>query len=84
MNVWEKVLELLFPRRCPFCGKVTGGALLCEQCRAAATGIRLPVSPGVLEAMRYIVYCEPKKLFSFDVGIDSKIKQDVEEVVVVR
>ena len=34
MNVWEKVLELLFPRRCPFCGKVTGGALLCDDCKS--------------------------------------------------
>ena len=34
MNVWEKVLELLFPRRCPFCGKVTGGVLLCDDCKS--------------------------------------------------
>ncbi len=35
MSVWEKILDLLFPRRCPFCGKVTGGALLCAACAAA-------------------------------------------------
>ena len=39
MNFREKVLELLFPRRCPFCGKVTGGALLCAACAA-----KLPVT----------------------------------------
>ena len=25
----------------------------------------MPVTPGVLAAMRYVVYCEPKRLFSF-------------------
>ena len=50
---------------------ISGGALLCEKCRAGAEGIRLPVSATVLDAMRYIVYCEPKKLFSFDIGADS-------------
>ena len=63
---------------CHVCGSqavtlldLTGGALLCEKCRAAADGIRLPVNPTVLDAMRYIVYCEPKKLFAFDIGTDS-------------
>ena len=63
---------------CHICGSqepvlldISGGALLCEKCRSASEGIRLPVSPAVLEAMRYIVYCEPKKLFSFDVGAES-------------
>ena len=29
------LMDLLFPRRCPFCGKVTGGgALLCAKCAA--------------------------------------------------
>lgn len=35
MNIWDQVLELLFPHRCPFCGAVTeGGALLCAPCAA--------------------------------------------------
>ena len=34
MNRWKYVLDILFPRRCPFCGKVTdGGALLCAKCK---------------------------------------------------
>ena len=60
---------------CHVCGSqqptmldLSGGAMLCGNCRNAASGIRLPVTPGVLEAMRYIVYCEPKKLFAFTVG----------------
>ena len=28
----------------------------------------MPVTVSVLEAMRYICYCDPKKLFSFHVG----------------
>ena len=31
-------------------------------------GIRMPVTPGVLEAMRYICLCEPKKLLAFQIG----------------
>lgn len=50
---------------------ITGGAMLCEKCRSVTEGIRLPVAESVLEAMRYIIYCEPKKLFSFDIGTDS-------------
>ena len=50
---------------------ISGGAMLCEKCRSATEGIRLPVAESVLEAMRYIIYCEPKKLFSFDIGTDS-------------
>lgn len=49
----------------------SGGTLLCEKCGANAVGIRMPVPPGVLEAMRYIVYCDSKKLFSFEVSADS-------------
>ena len=63
---------------CHICGSqepvlldLSGGALLCEKCRGGAEGIRLPLSATVLDAMRYIVYCEPKKLFSFDVGAES-------------
>lgn len=57
---------------CHICGSQTpmffdlsGGALLCEKCRNTTDGIRLPVCLSVLEAMRYIVYCDSRKLFSF-------------------
>lgn len=63
---------------CHICGSqdvtmldISGGMLLCNKCLPGAQGIRLPVSGAVLDAMRYIVYCEPKKLFSFDIGADS-------------
>ena len=45
---------------------LSSGLLECRDCRSADSGgIRLPVSPGMLEAMRYICFCDPKKLFSF-------------------
>ena len=50
---------------------IAEGHLECTACRGASTGIRMPVSPGVLEALRYIVYCDPKKLLSFDISDDS-------------
>ena len=63
---------------CRVCGSqepkffdISGGALLCDSCRSAASGIRLPVAPAVLEAMRYISYCDPKKLFAFEIGQES-------------
>lgn len=63
---------------CHICGSqepcyfdISGGVLLCDQCKESAVGIRLPVSSAVLEAMRYIVYCSSKKLFSFEIGEES-------------
>ena len=63
---------------CHICGNQTpalfdlsGGALLCQNCRGHASGIRIPVNPGILDAMRYIVYCDPKKLFAFSIGTEN-------------
>ena len=64
---------------CPKCGSLnpnrfdlSAGGLECAGCRNPESGgIRMPISPGVLEAMRYIVYCSPKKLFSFRISTES-------------
>lgn len=63
---------------CHICGSQTpaffdlsGGALLCADCRSAASGIRMPVNAGMLDALRYIVYCDAKKLFGFTAGQES-------------
>ena len=61
---------------CHICGSQTperfdlsAGQLECRNCRSAeSNGIRLPVTASVLEAMRYICLCDPKKLFSFRLG----------------
>lgn len=47
---------------------ISEGLLECHNCRTVGGGIRMPVTPGVLEAMRYICLCEPKKLLSFSIG----------------
>lgn len=57
---------------CSVCGNpepdrflLTEGELRCSSCIGDETGIRLPVTPAVLGAMRYIVWCDAKKLYSF-------------------
>ena len=51
---------------------ISAGHLECSCCRSAKSeGIRMPVIGGALEAMRYICYCDSKKLFSFSVGEES-------------
>ena len=66
---------------CHVCGSQTPdrfdlseGMLECRNCRAAGGGIRMPVTPGVLEAMRYICLCDPKRLFSFGIGPENLLK----------
>ena len=66
---------------CHICGSqetyyfdISGGVLLCNQCKESAAGIRMPLSPAILEAMRYIIYCAGKKLFSFEIGKESLIQ----------
>ena len=64
---------------CPICGSQTperfelaAGQLECKNCRSAESrGIRMPVTAGLLEAMRYICLCDPKKLFSFSLGAET-------------
>lgn len=64
---------------CHICGDQTpdrfdlsAGQLECRNCRSSESrGIRMPVTPSVLEAMRYICLCDPKRLFSFQIGADT-------------
>lgn len=73
---------------CHVCGSqspdvfdLSSGHLECKTCRSQLSmGIRLPVTPALLDAMRYICFCEPKKLFSFRVGTDTlKMLSDLTE-----
>lgn len=67
---------------CHICGSqnpdrfdLSAGQLECRACRSGgASGIRMPISPGILEAMRYICLCDPKKLFAFHIGVDTLMK----------
>lgn len=64
---------------CHLCGSqnperfdLSAGQLECQNCRSTESrGIRMPVTQSVLEAMRYICLCDPKKLFSFQLGMDT-------------
>ena len=64
---------------CAVCGNpspdrflVSGGVLQCAGCRQPEeTGVRLPIHPGTLDAMRYLTSCEIKRLFSFRLGEDT-------------
>lgn len=61
---------------CHVCGNdwpdrfdLSEGRLECSDCRSGeSTGIRMPVEPGVLQAMRYITACDSGRLFSFRLG----------------
>ena len=75
---------------CAVCGNLTpdrfsvsGGAAVCSGCRGIE-GLRLPMSPSTLAAMRYIVGCDAKKLFSFDLtGPSRKELADLAETYLV-
>ncbi len=64
---------------CHICGSLepsqfdlSAGQLECMTCRSPdSRGIRMPVNPAMLEAMRYICLCDPRKLFSFRLGADT-------------
>ena len=50
---------------------ISEGVLECHTCRSVGGGIRMPVTAGVLEAMRYICLCDPKRLLSFEIGTEN-------------
>ena len=61
---------------CHICGSqepdrfdLSAGRLECRNCRShESNGIRMPVTPSILEAMRYICLCDPKRLFAFQLS----------------
>ena len=61
---------------CHVCGReeperfdLKAGTLECATCRSAdSAGLRMPLTPALLDAMRYIVWCDAKRLFSFALG----------------
>ncbi len=65
---------------CHICGSqepvrfdLSAGQLECGNCRSAESGgIRMPVNTALLESMRYICLCDPRKLFSFQIGRETQ------------
>ena len=57
---------------CPDRFDISEGRLECSACRSyESDGIRMPISPAVLECMRYICGCDSHKIFSFQAGEDT-------------
>lgn len=62
--------------RCHHCGSllpdrfdISSARLECSRCRSLeSNGIRMPVTPGIMDAMRYIAFCDDKRLFAFQMG----------------
>ena len=51
---------------------IKAGMAECTTCRnPESDGIRMPISPGVLQAMRYICFCGSRKIFSFTLSADA-------------
>ena len=66
--------------RCSDCGKreiaeprlsVMGGAVHCTSCKIPAPGKSLLLTPGALDAMRYVGASESKRIFSFSLDAPS-------------
>lgn len=47
---------------------LSAGQMECTGCGRGESGIRIPVNPGMLQAMRYICMCDSKRLFGFSLG----------------
>ena len=74
--VWRLLAEAGFAPLadgCAVCGRespeapmldVMQGVLRCGACRTGG-GLSLPLTEGAVQALRYILYCPPKKLYSF-------------------
>jgi DNA repair protein RecO (recombination protein O) len=65
---------------CHNCGKqdadlfdISEGVLECSGCRVPSSGIRMPISAGVLDGMRYICLCDAKRLFSFHLPVETML-----------
>ena len=53
---------------------LSAGQLECSRCGGMGGGIRMPVNPGIIQAMQYICMCDPKKLFQFSLGDENMEK----------
>ncbi len=52
------------------CFDISGGELFCYAHRAHGSENTVKLSPTVAHALRYSVYCDPKRLFAFELGAE--------------
>ena len=72
LGLSESQVKAVFELRAACLSGYTPDLTGCHVCGSPeSNGIRMPVPPSVLEAMRYICYCDSKKLFSFQAGEDT-------------
>lgn len=66
---------------CPACGvmspedalfSLNGGCVHCRSCPPGVPGISLPLGREALDAMRYVVSAEPKRIFSFAISSEAE------------
>ena len=79
---------------CHMCGgetpdrfDVSAGVLECHACRdGSSDGLRMPITPGVLDAMRYISVCDGKEIFRFELPDDTleKLSQITETYLITQ
>ena len=62
---------------CAVCGKpepeepvldILDGVVRCRRCKTAERGLAMPLTGGALAALRYILYGDEKRLYSFRTG----------------
>ncbi len=65
---------------CAYCGcpnpevpmlDVVQGVLRCQTCGAGERSLSMPLCPSSLDALRHILYGDPKRLYSFRIGKDA-------------
>jgi len=64
---------------CPKCGSTTpnrfdvsAGTVECSACRSLESdGLRMPISAGMLDALRYIASCDARQLLGFQLPVDT-------------
>ena len=64
---------------CHICGNpipdyfdISEGVTICSSCRTlGGTGLRMPLTAGTLEAIRYVCHCADKRIFGFDLPSES-------------
>lgn len=51
---------------------VSAGTLECKSCRSQeSSGLRMPLTPGMLDALRYLVACDPKRMLGFEASTET-------------
>lgn len=73
---------------CAFCGRpqphkpmldVMQGVVHCAGCKKPGKGFSLPLTQDTLEALQHILYCDPKRLYSFT--LPEQVLQQLDHVV---